>query len=357
MEYKMDKDKIIFEIKNTINVNELNKIRIRIFGKNGSMTEAMKSLSEVSDIEEKKLRGAELNIIKTEIEDALSARINKLETIEINAKLRDGKVDVSLPFTDDNSAGLLHPFTRVIDEVCEIFSSLGFKYATGPHIENDFYNFTALNIGPHHPSRDMRDTFYLQDCENLLRTETSAVQIRTMEKQKAPVKIFAPGAVFRNESDATHSPMFHQVEGLWVDEKITMQDLLGVLTTFLKEFFCTDSAPIKIRQHHFPFTEPSIEIDVRCEKQNGQIKIGQGNDWIELLGAGMVHPSVLKTCGIDANKYQGFAFGCGLERLAMVKYGMPDVREFYNSNINWLKHYGFKNYNNPSSANGLNGNS
>ncbi len=352
----MDKNKIISDIRNAKTVDELNVIRVSVLGKNGIVTGALKSLAQIANMEEKKSRGAELNLIKTEMETEINAAMDALETAETNAKLKSGRVDVTLPFADDNPSGLLHPFTRVIDEVCEIFSSMGFAYATGPHIENDFYNFSALNIGPNHPARDMKDTFYLQDCENLLRTETSAVQIRTMETQKAPVKIFAPGAVFRNESDATHSPMFNQVEGLWIDENVTMQDLLSVLTTFLKEFFCTDEAPLKIRQHHFPFTEPSIEIDVRCEKKNGQIKIGQGSDWIELLGAGMVHPTVLKTCGIDAEKYQGFAFGCGLERLAMVKYGMPDMREFYNSNINWLKHYGFKYYNNPNNANGLNGN-
>ena len=351
----MDRNKVISDIRSAVSVDDLNKIRISLLGKNGSLTEELKKLSSITDICERKSLSIKLNQLKMEIEEEFRVSNSALENKEINKKLEVGKIDVTLPFVE-NENGLLHPFTRVIDEVCEIFSSMGFKYAEGPHVENDFYNFTALNIDENHPARDTRDTFYLQDSSNLLRTETSAIQIRSMEKQKTPIKIFAPGAVFRNESDATHSPMFHQLEGLWVDVDITMKDLLSVLTTFLKEFFVTDNLPIRIRQHYFPFTEPSIEIDVKCSKQNGQIKLGEGNDWIEILGGGMVHENVLKICGIDPEKYQGFAFGTGLERLAMLKYGMPDVREFYNSNIDWLRHYGFNYFDNPNSSNGLNGN-
>ena len=351
----MDKDKIISDIRSAESLDVLNKIKISILGKNGFLTSELRNLSSISDISERKNKSIKLNQIKAELEEIIKNATADLELKEINLKLENNKIDVTLPF-ESQDIGLLHPFTRVIDEIYEIFSSMGFKYASGPHIENDFYNFTALNIDQNHPARDTRDTFYIQDCNNLLRTETSAIQIRSMEKQKAPIKIFAPGAVFRNESDATHSPMFHQLECLWVDENVTMKDLLSVLTTFLKEFFTIQNLPIRIRQHYFPFTEPSIEIDVKCDKQNGQIKLGQGENWIEILGGGMVHENVLKTCGIDPDKYQGFAFGTGLERLAMLKYGMPDVREFYNSNISWLKHYGFKYYDNPNSSNGLNGN-
>lgn len=351
----MDRNKIISDIRGAISLYDLNKIRVSILGKNGTLTEQLKKLSSVSDINERKSLSIELNQLKTDIECEIQKTSSKLELEEINKKLEQNKVDVTLPFIE-SAKGLLHPFTRVIDEICEIFSALGFKLEEGPHIENDFYNFTALNIDQNHPARDTRDTFYLQNCSNLLRTETSAIQVRSMEKQKAPIKIFAPGAVFRNESDATHSPMFNQLEGLWVDTDVTMRDLLSILTTFLKEFFVTDNLPIRIRQHYFPFTEPSIEIDVKCSKQNGQIKLGEGSDWIEILGGGMVHENVLKTCEIDPEKYQGFAFGTGIERLAMLKYGMPDVREFYNSNIDWLRHYGFNYFDNPNASNGLNGN-
>ncbi len=367
----IDKNKYLSEISNAKTLNQIKDIHTSLFGKNGIIKNAFKSLPDnVKKLHEnlkdkiqeftekceesKKQIAAELNKIKTELEEAISKKHKQIELSEINDKLQKDKIDVTLPFAPEKQIGLIHPFNRVVEEVCEIFSSMGFSYAEGPHIESDFYNFTALNIPDHHPARQSRDSFYLLNSENLLRTETSAVQIRTMEKQKAPVKIFAPGSVFRNESDATHVPMFHQLEGLWVDEDITMKDLLSVLVSFLKEFFCTDNAPIRIRQHNFPFTEPSVEIDVKYERKNGQIKIGQGDKWLEILGGGMVHPNVLKNVNIDPSKYQGFAFGTGIERLAMLKYGMPDVREFYNSDINWLKHYGFKPYNNPNSQNGLN---
>ncbi len=330
---------------------ELEDLRVEFLGKNGILTQELKSLGSLPD-EEKKKKGADLNQLKSKFEEIFSSKKETLEKQEMDAKIQKEFSDLTLPVNDENF-GTLHPVTQGINEISAILGKMGFEIATGPDIDDDWHNFTALNIPQDHPARDRNSSFFLKNSLNMLRTETSAVQIRKMEIEKGPVKIFCPGRVYRVDMDATHAPMFHQCEGLLIGENITLCNLVSVLKDFLKSFFEVDDVPIRLRQHDFPFTEPSIEIDVLYERKDGKILVGQGNTYMELMGAGMVHPNVLKNCGIDPEKYQGFAFGMGIDRLVMTKYGLPDLRAFVENDIRWLKHYGFTHLKTPSQTEGL----
>ena len=330
-------------------------LRVEALGKKGLITQQMKALGGL-DPEARRERGQALNRLKDEVADLLEARKTSLEEVEMNARLAHETVDVSLPVRP-GELGRIHPISRTVDELVAIFGEMGFAVATGPHIEDDFHNFTALNIPEEHPARQDHDTFYLtpraDGTRQVLRTHTSPVQIRTMQKTTPPIRIIAPGRTFRSDSDATHSPMFHQVEGLVIDEKAHMGELKGTLIDFCRTYFDVEDLPVRFRPSYFPFTEPSAEVDIGCSREGGQLKIGAGADWLEILGCGMVHPRVLEYCGIDATKYQGFAFGMGIERIAMLKYGIPDLRTFYDSDLRWLKHYGFLPLDVPSLVRGL----
>jgi phenylalanyl-tRNA synthetase alpha chain len=339
---EINKDQLIEKIKLVNTSEELEAVKQEIFGKSGAVANEMKKMATIPN-DQKKEFGQVMNEIRTALQESFDQKRNDIETALLNEKLKSEKLDLSLTSPDVKKSGKLHPLNKVIEEINEIFSSLGFSFAEGPHVDFDKYNFEALNIPPHHPARQEQDTFYLSNG-HLLRTQTSNVQIREMLKHGAPIKIFAPGRVFRVDNDATHVPMFHQVEGLWIDEKgkVTMQDLLSVLKTILKEFFEIDDPQIRVRQHDFPFTEPSVEVDVFY---NG--------DWMELLGCGMTHPKVLENAGVDSSKYSGFAFGTGIDRIAMVKYGIKDLRKFFETDAKWLEYYGFDPEDNSNNQNGL----
>ena len=336
-----DKNNILNKIKSAVSLDDLEKIRLYYLGKKGLIPEALKGLGSLS-IEEKKSKGQELNIIKKLIEETIKDQKINIENKEIEKKLNSETIDVTLP-PNISEQGKIHPISQTIFSIIEIFGNLNYVVETGPDIETDFNNFTALNIPEHHPAREMQDTFYINGDEsnNVLRTHTSPVQVRTMLNTKPPIKIIVPGRTYRSDSDATHAPMFHQVEGLVVDESSTMVDLKSTLVTFLEEFFEVKNLQYRFRPSYFPFTEPSAEMDVAYTKVNNKIKIGEGDDWLEILGCGMVNPIVLENCNIDSKKYQGFAFGMGIERLSMLKYGISDLRSFFDLNYRWLEHYGF----------------
>jgi phenylalanyl-tRNA synthetase alpha chain len=321
----------------------LEEIRIRVLGRRGSLTLAMRQLGALPP-EERRHAGAQLNAAKDRIAAALAEAGTRLGRAALEARLAGERADVTLPVEFANT-GRTHPISQTIDEIVTIFGEMGFTVAEGPHIEEDFYNFTALNIPPEHPARQEHDTFYLPERPDgtrpVLRTHTSPVQIRTMLAQKPPIRIIVPGRTFRCDHDATHSPMFHQVEGLVVDRTTHMGHLKGCLIEFCRAFFGAYDLPVRFRPSYFPFTEPSAEVDIGCSRAGGELKIGTGGDWLEILGSGMVHPQVLKNCNIDPAEYQGFAFGMGIERIAMLKYGIPDLRMFYDSDLRWLRHYGF----------------
>lgn len=322
----------------------LEEARVAILGKKGRITEMMKGLAGLSP-DEKKQRGAELNALKEEISALLETRKHDLQKAALSEKLKTERIDVTLPVRPQ-PIGHIHPVTQTFEEMISIFADMGCVVAEGPDIETDFYNFTALNTPPDHPARQMQDTFYMsgKDTDNLpfvLRTQTSAVQIRTMLSQKPPVSIIAPGRVYRCDHDMTHTPMFHQLEGLVVDETANMGNLKDFIMRFCQRFFGVDDLPIRFRPSFFPFTEPSAEVDIGCSRKGGELKLGAYGDWLEVMGCGMVHPNVLKNCGVDATKYQGFAFGFGVDRFAMLKYGIPDLRTFFDADLRWLKHYGF----------------
>ena len=321
----------------------LEAIRISALGRKGAISEQMRSLGSLSP-EERKETGAKLNLLKDKISDAINARKAALKETAIEARLRSEKVDITLPIRPERQ-GTIHPVSQVWDEIVQIWGDLGFSVAEGPHIEDDFYNFTALNMPPEHPARQEHDTFYFHEKPDgsrmVLRTHTSPVQIRTMLSEKPPIRIIAPGRTYRSDWDATHTPMFHQVEGLVIDKSSHIGQLRWVLEEFLKAFFEVDNVTLRFRPSFFPFTEPSMEVDVQCDRSGGALKIGEGKDWLEIGGSGMVHPRVLEMCGIDPTRYQGFAFGLGLDRMAMLKYGIPDIRPFFDSDLRWLKHYGF----------------
>jgi phenylalanyl-tRNA synthetase alpha chain len=328
----------------------LEAIRVGLLGKSGAVTALLKQLGALAP-EEKKTRGAALNILKNSLTDALAARRETLEAAALTARLTAEKIDISAPPRPE-SLGAIHPISRTMEEIAAIFGAQNFAIKDGPDIEDDWYNFSALNIPSHHPARAMMDTFYLNASHGnrpaVLRTHTSPVQIRTMlewarlhaaHAEKPPIRIIVPGRTFRADHDATHSPMFHQCEGLVIGRDITLAHLKGCLIDFLHAFFGRPDLPLRFRASYFPFTEPSMEIDLGWDRKTGEI--GGGGDWLEILGSGMVHPNVLANCGIDPREYQGFAFGMGIERLTMLKHGISDLRLFYESDIRWLKHYGF----------------
>lgn len=337
----------------------LEKARVEALGKKGRITEQLKSLGKMEpDI--RKETGQALNILKDEITNIIKIRETSLKKADMDRRLREETIDISLPPRPE-SKGQIHPISQTIEEIITIFAEMGFSVAQGPDIEDDWHNFEALNFPQGHPAREMQDTFFLPDDENaqgahakkLLRTHTSAVQIRTMQSQKPPYRIIIPGRTYRCDYDMTHTPMFHQVEGLLVDKNTNMGHLKGCLIEFCKIFFGVDELKTRFRPSFFPFTEPSAEMDIGCSRANGELKIGEGDDWLEVLGCGMVHPNVLKNCGIDPDEYQGFAFGMGLERLTMLKYGIPDLRTFFESDNRWLEYYGFSPIDRPNAVKGL----
>jgi phenylalanyl-tRNA synthetase alpha chain len=334
----------------------LEALRVDALGKKGRITQLMKGLGGM-DPEARKAAGQALNALKTEVADAIEARKAALSSSELEARLLQERIDVTLPIRPETE-GRIHPISQTIDEVVAILGEMGLSVAEGPDIEDDWHNFTALNIPPDHPARQEHDTFYLpgeHDGERMvLRTHTSPVQIRTMQNSEPPFRVIAPGRTYRCDYDATHSPMFHQVEGLVVDEATHMGHLKGCLIEFCRAFFDVDDLPARFRPSYFPFTEPSAEMDVGCTREGGEFRIGHGDDWLEILGCGMVNPKVLENCGIDSSRYQGFAFGMGIERLAMLKYGIPDLRTFYETDLRWLRHYGFSALDVPSVVGGLN---
>jgi len=349
-----DFDDILTEIAAAPSPEALEAIRVKVLGRRGSLTLAMRELGRL-DPEERRRAGAALNAAKDRVTAALTEATARLGRAALAERLVGERADVTLPVAFART-GRIHPISQTIDEIVAIFGEMGFAVAEGPHIEEDFYNFTALNIPPEHPARQEHDTFYLPERADgtrlVLRTHTSPVQIRTMLAQRPPIRIIVPGRTFRCDHDATHSPMFHQVEGLVVDRTSHMGHLKGCLIEFLRAFFAIDDLPVRFRPSYFPFTEPSAEVDIGCSRQGGELKIGAGGDWLEILGSGMVHPRVLQNCGIDPAEYQGFAFGMGIERVAMLKYGIPDVRAFYDSDLRWLRHYGFLSLDIPSLVRG-----
>ena len=324
-------------------LQDIEVIRLEYLGKKGLIPSEMKLLGKLP-IEQKKIKGQELNKFKTFIEDAVNEQKILIENKELEKKLKNESIDVTLPHNEELK-GKTHPISQTIFSIIEIFGNLNYSVEAGPDIESDFNNFSALNIPPHHPAREMQDTFYVNNGnggeDNVLRTHTSPVQVRTMLKSKPPIKIIVPGRTYRSDSDSTHTPMFHQVEGLVVNKDATMADLKSTLILFLKEFFEIDNLKYRFRPSYFPFTEPSAEMDVAYTKKNNVLKIGEGDDWLEILGCGMVNPKVLENCNIDSTIYQGFAFGMGIERLSMLKYGITDMRGLFDLNIKWLDHYGF----------------
>jgi len=337
-------------VETAADVQVLEQVRVSALGKKGQITALMKGLGQMEP-DERKAAGQQLNVLKQEIADLIDARKFELENTGLDARLAEEKIDITLP-TRPESHGTIHPISQTIDELISIFGEMGFVVAEGPDIEEDWYNFTALNIPIDHPARQEHDTFYVNAEKAgermVLRTHTSPVQIRTMQTQEPPIRIIVPGRTYRCDHDATHSPMFHQIEGLVIDEVTHMGHLKGCLIEMCRAFFGVDELPVRFRPSYFPFTEPSAEVDIGCSFEGGTLKIGNFDDWLEILGSGMVNPNVLENCGIDSAKYQGFAFGMGIERMAMLKYGIPDLRTFYDTDLRWLKHYGFQPLDVPS---------
>ena len=346
---------VLNDVQQAASLDALDAIRVAALGKKGSISGLMSSLGAMAP-EARKEAGARFNVVKDEVAAALAVRKEQLEAQALDEKLARETVDVTLSARPERT-GRVHPIPQVMEEIITIFAQMGFKVAEGPDIEDDFHNFTALNIPPEHPARQMHDTFYFDERDDgsrhLLRTHTSPVQIRTMLHSQPPIRIIAPGRTYRCDSDMTHTPMFHQIEGLVIDEATHMGHLKGCLTEFVRAFFQVDDVPVRFRPSFFPFTEPSAEVDIGCSREGGELKIGKGAGWLEILGCGMVHPNVLRSCNIDPDKYQGFAFGLGVERVAMLKYGIPDLRTFFDADIRWLEHYGFQPNDVPTQAGGL----
>ena len=335
----------------------IEELRVQAVGKKGEISLKMRELGKMTP-EERQVAGPALNALKDEINSALVAKKAALADVALDARLHDEWLDVTLPSRKDR-VGTIHPISQVTEEVTAIFADMGFAVAEGPQIESDWYNFDALNIPGHHPARAEMDTFYTHRAPgdnrppHVLRTHTSPVQIRSMEVTGAPTRIICPGRVYRADYDQTHTPMFHQVEGLAIDRDISMANLKWVLEEFVKAYLEVDNVDIRFRASHFPFTEPSAEVDIRCSWEDGTLKVGEGDDWLEILGSGMVHPKVLEAGGIDPDKWQGFAFGMGIDRIAMLKYGIPDLRAFFDSDLRWLRHYGFAALDQPNLHGGL----
>ncbi len=326
-------------------------------GKKGSVSELLKTLGTMTP-EERQTRGAAINALKNEITEEIGTRKTALKDAAINARLKAETLDVSLPVRSSPAErGRIHPISQIVDEITAIFADMGFSIAEGPDIETDYYNFTALNFPEGHPARETHDTFFLKQGDSalpkVLRTHTSPVQVRTMMTEKPPFRFICPGRTYRCDSDQTHTPQFHQIEGLVVDETTHMGHLKWTLEEFLRAFFEVEGVELRMRPSFFPFTEPSMEVDVRCARLGNEIRIGEGDDWLEILGCGMVHPNVLRASGIDPEKYQGFAFGMGIDRIAMLKYGIPDLRAFFEADLRWLRHYGFAALDVPTLAGGL----
>ncbi|HEX2582043.1 MAG TPA: phenylalanine--tRNA ligase subunit alpha [Dongiaceae bacterium] len=324
-------------------LQDLDHIKVELLGKKGRISEALKRLGALAP-EERRAAGAALNALKDQVSEKIEARRHILEKAALDRRLQAEEIDVTLPARWE-ARGRIHPISQTIDEIIAIFGAMGFRVAEGPDIESDFRNFTALNIPPDHPARQMQDTFYLPPDATgeraVLRTHTSPVQVRTMMSEKPPIRVICPGRTYRCDSDMTHTPMFHQVEGLVIDEQTHMGHLKGCLQDFVRAYFGMSDLRVRFRPSYFPFTEPSAEMDIGCDRTKGTLKIGAGADWLEILGCGMVHPKVLENCGIDSTRYQGFAFGMGIERIAMLKYGIPDLRTFFDADLRWLRHYGF----------------
>ncbi len=348
---------ILSAIKAASTLEDLEKVRVEAVGKKGKVSALMSKLGQMPP-EERKSFGQSVNAIKQNITSAIEASKSTLETAVLNQRLLTEREDITLPTRQSPvSQGRIHPISQVWEEITEIFADLGFAMAEGPHIEGDENNFTKLNIPAEHPARQEHDTFYFNEkpdgSRRVLRTHTSPVQIRTMENQKPPIRIIAPGRVYRCDSDQTHTPMFHQVEGLVIDKETHMGHLKWVLEEFCKAFFEVDDITMRFRASHFPFTEPSAEVDIGYSKKGEEILFGGSENWMEILGCGMVHPNVLTNVGLDPEIYQGFAFGVGIDRLAMLKYGMPDLRAFFQGDMRWLNHYGFLVLDVPTLAGGL----
>ena len=349
---KKIKEEFLLKLNKKLDKSEINEIKSNLFGKNGLVSSQFKRIGSIAESERKKF-ASDLNDIKDELQDIINSKIDEFENAEINKKLEKEKVDITLP-ERSFVRGKIHPVSQTIDEISSIFSEIGFSVEEGPDVENEYNNFTALNTPDNHPARDMHDTFYLDEKkQTLLRTHTSPVQIRTMLKDKPPFKIIAPGRTYRSDSDKTHAPMFHQVEGLHIDKDINMGHLKGCLNYFIKEFFEIDKIKMRFRPSHFPFTEPSAEVDIGYEIKDGKIVIGEGDEWLEILGCGMVHPNVLKNVKVDPTKFQGYAFGIGIDRLAMLKYGINDLRSFFDCDYRWLNHFGFDPLDVPTNYRGL----
>jgi phenylalanyl-tRNA synthetase alpha chain len=339
------KTELLHAIAEASDLDKLEEVRVAALGRKGRVSELMQALGSLPP-EERKAYGQVVNSLKDSVGEALEAKRRELTKTALGQKLAVERADVTLPVREGPLAeGRIHPVSQVTDEITEIFADMGFSIAEGPDIETDFNNFTALNIPPEHPARQDHDTFYLPEAPDgtrpVLRTHTSPVQIRTMLREKPPLRIIAPGRVYRSDSDQTHTPMFHQVEGLAIDEETHLGHLKWVLEEFCKAFFEVPQVKMRFRASYFPFTEPSMEVDIGYAKVGNEFRIGEGDDWLEILGCGMVHPNVLKNVGLDPERYQGFAFGLGIDRIAMLKYGMPDLRAFFSGDLRWLKHYGF----------------
>ena len=349
-------------------INELEDARVKILGKSGNVTFHLKTLGSLSP-EERQTQGPVVNQLRDRMAQQIAEQKAVLEAAELDTRLAAERIDLSLPPPPERR-GRVHPTMQVMDEMIAVFAEMGFALAEGPDIEDDFHNFTALNFPPKHAAREMHDTFWLPEDargeRKLLRTHTSPVQIRALQQgqnhklpgwiatsQTPPIRIIVPGRTYRSDSDATHTPMFHQIEGLVIDRAIHMGHLKWTLDTFISRFFETPVVETRFRPHHFPFTEPSAEMDVKCDRSGGDVKIGQGNDWMEIVGCGMVHPNVLTNCGLDPDEWQGFAFGFGVDRLGMLKYGMPDLRDMFSGDVRWLDHFGFGAFQAPNPATGL----
>lgn len=350
------KDELTAQIAAANDLAKLEEARLAALGKKGRITDLMKSLGQMAP-EERKNFGAAVNALKDEVAALIEKQESGLKKQAMTEKLAAETIDVTLPIRAERQ-GTIHPISQTQEELLSIFASMGFELDEGPDIEDDFHNFTALNFPPGHPAREMHDTFYLpsdpdekgEAQKKLLRTHTSTVQIRHMLGKKPPFKMVCMGRVYRSDYDMTHTPVFHQMEGLVIDKNIHMGHLKGCLMDFLRAYFEIDDLPVQFRPSFFPFTEPSAEVDIGCSRKNGELKIGAGDGWLEILGCGMVHPNVLKNCGVDPDEYQGFAFGMGVERLAMLKYGIPDLRSMFESDVRWLDHYGFDPLTRPNRA-------
>ncbi len=347
---------LIEQIRSAPDLGALDHLRVAVLGKSGTITAQLKSLGSM-DPDARAAEAPKIHALREQVTSAIADRKSALEAAELDRKLATETIDLSLP-ADERPLGTIHPVSQVMDELAEIFADLGFTVAEGPEIEDQWHNFTALNMPEFHPARAMQDTFYLKRHEGeeepkVLRTHTSPVQIRAMQADGAPIRLIAPGRVYRSDSDATHTPMFHQVEGLVIDRAIHMGHLKWTLETFLKAFFERDDVVLRMRPSYFPFTEPSAEVDVGYTLEKGKRVIGGSDGFMEVLGSGMVHPKVIANCGLDPDEWQGFAFGCGIDRLAMLKYGMDDLRAFFDGDIRWLKHYGFRALDVPTLSGGV----